>query len=200
MRVTILDYGAGNLHSLSKAIAGGGADVRVVTDVRTALESDVLVWPGVGAFGPASATLAPFRDSIRDAINAGLPVLGVCLGMQLLFDESDEAPGSGLGVFPGRVERLREPRVPQMGWNTVRNDCDSGLTQSGLTTAYYANSYVCRPTADSQRSVTAWSTYGNSRFPAVIRSGRVVGVQFHPEKSSVPGVAFLASVIREIAA
>jgi glutamine amidotransferase len=199
MRITILDYGAGNLHSLSKALASEGADVRIEADVPTALDTQLLVLPGVGAFGPASAKLAPFRDTLRDAIAAGLPVLGVCLGMQLLFDESDEAPGTGLGILAGRVERLRESQVPQMGWNTVRNDGDKALTQSALTTAYYANSFVCRPAAESRSNVTAWSTYGATRFPAVVRAGRVVGVQFHPEKSSSPGVAFLTSVIRDLA-
>lgn len=199
MRATILDYGAGNLHSLAKALAFA-ADVRVEADVPSALDSDLLVLPGVGAFGPASATLTPHRDAIRAAIAGGLPVLGVCLGMQLLFDESDEAPGPGLGVFSGRVERLNEPRVPQIGWNDVRNDGDTALASAGLMTAYYANSFVSRPTGSAERCVTAWSTYGASRFPAVIRSGAVVGVQFHPEKSSAPGLAFLASVIREITA
>jgi glutamine amidotransferase len=197
MRIALLDYGAGNLHSLSKALARPGITVRVESDIPVALESDVLVLPGVGAFGPASAALSPHRDAVHAAVTSGLPLLGVCLGMQLLFDESAEAPGAGLGLINGKVERFNEARVPQIGWNNVRNHRDTALARAGLTTAYYANSFFCRPA--ELTTATAWSTYGDTRFAAVVRAGRVVGVQFHPEKSSTVGVAFLGAVIDELA-
>lgn len=197
MRLTILDYGAGNLHSLAKAFTAV-ADVRLEPDVAAALDTDVLVLPGVGAFGLAATGLALHRASIRTAIADGLPLIGVCLGMQLLFEGSDEAAGTGLGVFAGRVVRLNEPRVPQMGWNAVCGTGDPHLTTARLATAYYANSYVCRPDGDAKGQVTAWSTYGDTRFPAVIRAGRVVGMQFHPEKSSSPGLAYLNAVLQDV--
>jgi imidazole glycerol-phosphate synthase subunit HisH len=192
VRVTVFDYGAGNLHSLVKALEGTDVEVRVETDpVRAvASETDVLVLPGVGAFGAAAGCLAPGRDAMRAAIGSGLPAIGICLGMQLLFDGSDEGTGAGLGIIPGRVTRLQAARVPQIGWNDVAPVSGEPLFATApLPMAYYANSYVCRPA--SPGVVTAWTEHEGDRFPAAVRAGRAVGVQFHPEKSSTPGVAFL---------
>jgi glutamine amidotransferase len=189
MRITLFDYGAGNLHSLAKALAGPRRTVAIATDPVAALDTDVLVLPGVGAFGPAAARLAPGRDAMRDAILGGLPTLGICLGMQLLFDGSDEGPGLGLGVVPGRVTRLDAPRLPQIGWNTIDDASDPMFAESGLNTAYYANSFACRPR--DPEAVTAWSTHDGDRFAAAVRLGHCLGVQFHPEKSSRPGLRFL---------
>jgi imidazole glycerol-phosphate synthase subunit HisH len=190
VNVTIFDYGAGNIHSLTKAIAASGARVVVEPDPVRALDTDVLVLPGVGAFGQAAERLAPGRDAMRVALNGGLPCLGICLGMQLLFDDSDEnAPNVGLGVVRGRVTRLNARRIPQIGWNSIDDARDPLLDDAPLQYAYYANSYVCRP-ADSS-IVRAWSNHDGDRFPAVLRTGNTVGVQFHPEKSSAPGLRFL---------
>jgi glutamine amidotransferase len=191
MRVSVFDYGAGNIHSLSKAIAAFGATVAVEPDPARAIETDVLVLPGVGAFGLAAERLDAGRDAMRAALHNGLPCLGICLGMQLLFDASDEAAPNarGLGIFRGRVTRLRAKRVPQIGWNAVEGVDDGLFARAPLSYAYYANSYVCRPADDSV--VRAWSTHEDDRFPAVVRVGRTVGVQFHPEKSSGPGLRFL---------
>ena len=131
MRLSIFDYGAGNLHSLAKALAGPGRSVLLEADPRAVLETDVLVLPGVGAFAPAADRLSPAREMMRDRIIGGLPTLGICLGMQLLFDESDEGAGRGLGVFPGRVERLRASRTPQMGWNAIEHAREPLLELSG---------------------------------------------------------------------
>jgi imidazole glycerol-phosphate synthase subunit HisH len=198
MNVTIFDYGAGNIHSLAKAIAASGAHVVVEPDPVRAVDTGVLVLPGVGAFGQAADRLAPGRDRMRAALDSGLPCLGICLGMQLLFDESDEnAPNVGLGVVQGRVTRLEARRVPQIGWNSIEEPRDSLLTNAPLPYAYYANSYVCRPTDDS--IVRAWSNHEGDRFPAVVRIGKTVGVQFHPEKSSAPGLRFLHAFLEEAA-
>jgi len=199
MQVTILDYGAGNLHSLAKTLAGPNRSVRVERDAGAAVrDTDVLVLPGVGAFAPAAASLASGRTALRAAILSGMPTLGICLGMQLLFDESDEGDGAGLGVIAGRVTRIRASRLPQMGWNSVADRTDALFATSALDIAYYANSFACRAADD--RVVTAWSTHDADRFPAAVRVGACVGVQFHPEKSSAPGVrfieAFLASAVR----
>jgi imidazole glycerol-phosphate synthase subunit HisH len=192
LRVTLFDYGAGNLHSLIKALEAGGAAVRVETDPAAAVRNtDALILPGVGAFAPAAERLAAGRDTMRDAMLGGLPTLGICLGMQLLFDESDEGAGAGLGVVPGRVTRLQAARVPQIGWNALAERSDPLLSSAGLEVAYYANSFVCRPTAEGLSSVTAWSEHEGDRFPASIRRVNVIGTQFHPEKSSTPGVNFV---------
>lgn len=201
MRITLFDYGAGNLHSLAKALAGPGRAVQVEPDPVAACDTDVLVLPGVGAFGPAAARLAPGREAMRSAIRAGLPTLGICLGMQLLFDGSDEGAGLGLGLVAGRATRLAAARLPQIGWNSI-DDATGGapdalFASSGLTIAYYANSFACRP--DDPAIVTAWSVHETDRFAAAVRVGACVGVQFHPEKSSAPGLRFLDHFLRTAA-
>jgi len=197
MNISVFDYGAGNLHSLIKTLARDGARVEIETDAARAARADVLVLPGVGAFGHAAARLAPGLPDVRAALSDGLPCLGICLGMQLLFDASDEGEGAGLGLFPGRVRRLEDGRVPQIGWNTIEDGDDPLLDAAPLATAYYANSYVCHP--DDLSCVHAWSAHGTARFPALVRAGRTVGVQFHPEKSSTPGVALVRAFLREAA-
>ena len=197
-RVTLFDYGAGNLHSLAKAIEAAGASVRIETDpARAVVETDAFVLPGVGAFASASERLKPGLVPVREALDAGLPCLGICLGMQLLFDASDEGDGHGLGVIPGRVTRIDATRVPQIGWNAIDDAQDALFDASSLSIAYYANSYVCRP-SDGDASVIAWSTHESDRFPAAVRRGRTVGVQFHPEKSSVAGLAFVRAFVRSL--
>lgn len=193
----MFDYGAGNLHSLEKALVLAGASVTTETDPMRCLDTDVLVLPGVGAFGHAAARLAPARLAMRDALRHGLPAIGVCLGMQLLFDGSDESAGAGLGLIPGRIERLVATRVPQIGWNTIEAFDDALLERSPIEAVYYANSFVARPA--SAGSVVAWSTHEADRFPAIVRTSRTVGVQFHPEKSSAAGVRFLAAALAECA-
>ena len=207
MRVTIFDYGAGNIHSLSKALSVAGGAVRVELDPARAIYTDLLVLPGVGAFEPAARAFAGARDAMRSAILGGLPTLGICLGMQLLFESSEEGkpgtgsePGTGsgvggLGVFAGRVTRLQAARTPQMGWNTVDDSTDPALAAASLGAAYYANGFGCRPADES--IATAWSTHEQDRFPAVVRRGSTVGVQFHPEKSSQAGLAFIAAILDE---
>lgn len=195
MRVTLFDYGAGNLHSLAKALATSpGVEVRVQEDPIRALDTDVLVLPGVGAFGAAAARLAPGREQMRRAVEAGLPCLGICLGMQLMFDSSEEGSGQGLGLFRGRVTKLRSRRVPHIGWNSV--DEDTALKSAKLGSVYYAHSFVCR--AEESGVVVGWTTHEEDRFPAAVRRGKVLGVQFHPEKSSAAGVRFVQAFLSEV--
>lgn len=198
-RVTIFDYGAGNLHSLAKALATPGLEVRIELDPVRATETDVLVLPGVGSFAQAASRLAPGREAVRDAmLHHGLPTLGVCLGMQLLFDESEEGPGKGLGIIPGCVTRLTARRVPQIGWNRLEDMRDSIFDAAPMTLAYYANSFACRPITND--TVIAWSRHEGDRFAAAVRAGEngnIVGVQFHPEKSSAAGVRLIKAFLAE---
>lgn len=198
-RVTIFDYGAGNLHSLAKALAGPGIDLHIQTDPIRAIETDVLVLPGVGSFQQAARQLEPGHDAMREAmLNGGLPTLGICLGMQIFFDESDEGPGRGLGVITGRVTRLAARRVPQIGWNTLDEAHDALFDAAPMSMAYYANSFACRP--ESTDTVIAWSRHEDDRFAAAVRAGEqgnIVGVQFHPEKSSQAGVRLIKAFLAE---
>ena len=195
LRIVVFDYGAGNLHSLVKALAAPATEVSVERDLRRAVAGDMLVLPGVGAFATATDALGDGRRLVRDAIRDGLPTLGICLGMQLLFDRSAEGGGAGLGVVAGEVTRLEAPRLPQIGWNVLDGIRDPLIAGSALRDVYYANSYACRPSDPGL--VTAWTSHGADRFPAAVRAGRTIGVQFHPEKSSAPGGAFLHAFIEQ---
>lgn len=201
MKLSIFDYGAGNLHSLIKTLERPGVEVQVDTDPARAAAADALVLPGVGAFPAATSALGDEgRRVMRDAILGGLPTLGICLGMQVLFDASDEGGSAGLGIMAGRVDRLRAARIPQIGWNQLElgDARDALLDASELRTAYFANSFVCRPADPSV--VVAWSTHEQDRFPAMVRAGACTGVQFHPEKSSTAGVSFVHAWLREVQA
>ncbi len=198
MRVTLFDHGAGNLHSLAKGLAAAGAETVITDDPHRLATAKVIVLPGVGAFAPAAARLAPAREAVRAALLAGTPALGICLGMQLLFDGSDEGEGEGLGVFSGRVTRLAAERLPHLGWNSLTSSGEALLARAPLDAVYYAHSFACRPTDNG--CVTAWSELEGERFPAIVRCAQLVGVQFHPEKSSQAGLAFLRAFLDEVAA
>lgn len=206
-RVAIFDYGAGNLHSLMKAIWADNRQISVETDIRAAAAADVLVLPGVGAFGAAAVAMRNEQAYLRSALSDGLPCLGICLGMQLLFDASEEAAGDGIGFIAGKVTRLRTSRVPHIGWNDIEwcatasggrthpESVPGGRTRQ-LQTAYFANAFVCEP--DDESRVFAWTTHEDARFASVVRRANTVGVQFHPEKSSSAGRGFVDAVIEDL--
>lgn len=196
MRVSLFDYGAGNLHSLEKALERSGATVTVTADWDRALAQDALVLPGVGAFGAAVAALQDRARDVRAALLGGLPCLGICLGMQLLFERSEESDGTGIGLLPGAVRALEARRVPQMGWNDVDVSNDPLFEGTIPLVAYYANSYVCEP--EEPAAVIAWSEYDGRRFAAAVRRGRTWGVQFHPEKSSQAGLRLIENFLAEV--
>ncbi len=196
-RLAIFDYGAGNLHSLVKAISADNRQVSVEADIRVAAKADVLILPGVGAFGAAAGAMRNQQSYLRSALSDGLPCLGICLGMQLLFDVSEEGAGDGVGFIAGKVTRLRTSKVPHMGWNDIdwRETVSDGKNPR-LQTAYFANAFVCEP--DDESPILAWTTHEDARFASVVRSANTVGVQFHPEKSSSAGRAFVDAVIEDL--
>ena len=197
MIVGLLDYGVGNLHSLAKAIEQGGAQVRIERDPLRALATDALILPGVGAFGPAAAALVQAGPRVGEALREGFPCLGICLGMQLLFDVSEESAGIGLGVIQGSVHRLAAKRVPHMGWNGVAATNDPLFRGVEHMLAYYANSYVGLP--HDPQDVIATTEYEGHAFPAAVRRARTWGVQFHPEKSAEAGLTLIVNFLREAA-
>jgi glutamine amidotransferase len=177
------------MHSLIKALdVGDQVEVRLQSDPRMALDTDALVLPGVGAFSNAAARLASGATAMRDAILGGLPALCICLGMQLLFDDSEEGEGAGLGVIPGHVRRLQARMVPQIGWNEV-----DSFDESLPGVAYFANGYVCEP--DNDDCIVAYTTHERDRFASVVTVANAVGVQFHPEKSSQAGIRFVRNFV-----
>lgn len=180
--VRLLDYGVGNMHSLNKALERSGLDVETADVAEGPGDADGLVLPGVGAFAPAAQTLDPARGALLDAIDDGLPLLGVCLGMQLLAEGSREGPGQGLGLVDGEVRRLSHPKLPHIGWNTIDGPDEGPLAGIDGRHAYYVHSFVL----PEDPSVTATTTYGET-FPAVLHRDNVIATQFHPEKSSNAG-------------
>jgi glutamine amidotransferase len=196
-QLAVFDYGAGNLHSLVKAISTDERNISIETDLRSAMKAQVLVLPGVGAFGAAASAMQGAQSYLGSALADGLPCLGICLGMQLLFESSEEAVGEGIGLIPGKVTRLRTPKVPHIGWNEIEwCENGNGETAQDLATAYFANAYICEPEVESQ--IRAWTTHQDTKFASVVRSANTVGVQFHPEKSSVSGRVFLNAVIEDL--
>jgi glutamine amidotransferase len=196
LRIGLFDYGAGNLHSLAKALESGGGQVTVTRNWARALALDALVLPGVGAFGAAVRSVGEEEGRIREALEGGYPCLGICLGMQLLLEDSEEGEGRGIGLLPGSVRLLRGRIVPQMGWNDVEPTPDPLFSGIEGLVAYYANSFVCEPAAPD--SVIATTEYEGEVFPAAIRKGNTWGVQFHPEKSSGPGLRIIRNFLETI--
>ena len=197
MKVVVLDYGSGNLRSAERALARTGADVTVTSDLRDAAEADGLVVPGVGAYAACMAGVEELRAGpvIAERVAAERPVLGICVGMQILFDRGDEhgVVTKGLGLLPGEVRRLRAERVPHMGWNTVTPAPGSALF-AGMapgTRFYFVHSYAAPETA----GLVTTAEHGE-RFVAAVEVGALAATQFHPEKSGDAGAELLANWVR----
>jgi glutamine amidotransferase len=191
--IAIVDYGMGNRRSVEKALEHVGADPRLTADHATIRAADGIVVPGVGAFPEA---MRRFRatgldELIADRVQAGVPVLGLCLGMQLLFDASDAHEGAaGLGLLPGRVRALNAPRVPHIGWNLVTFERASPLTEGLGEAAAFYHVHSLAPEPSNADDVVGRGEYGE-RFVSIVERDNVMGVQFHPEKSSRDGLALL---------
>jgi glutamine amidotransferase len=192
--IAVIDYGMGNLRSVAKAVEAAGGAVRIVTRPDEIGDAAGLVLPGVGALADCVAALksSELATAVRDWIAADHPFLGVCLGMQALFDFSEEGDTPGLGIFPGRIVRFRLPaglKVPHMGWNTVRFTQTTSPLTAGLAPEgeafYFVHSYYCVP--EDSGLVLATCEYGVT-FTAAIARGRCFATQFHPEKSQAKGI------------
>lgn len=194
LRAAVLDYDAGNVRSARRGVEAAGAVATITADPAVAHAADALVIPGVGHFGTCSRSLRDrgLEDVVRGFVAEGRPVLGICVGMQLLYAGSEESDEPGLGLLPGRVVRFADVGVvPHMGWDVI--DVvrpDPVLTATDGRRCYFAHSYYAVP--DDDAHVLARCTYGGEAFPCVVREGSVLGTQFHPEKSGAVGARVLA--------
>ncbi|HEV8324654.1 MAG TPA: imidazole glycerol phosphate synthase subunit HisH [Myxococcota bacterium] len=201
--VVVIDVGLGNLRSVERAVARAGGRPRLSAGTDDVARADVAVFPGQGAFGDAMRALAGagLLAPLRARIGAGRPYLGICLGLQILFERSEEAPGvAGLGVLPGEVARFSPNpgrKVPHVGWNAVRSAGVAGaaLLGAGATYFYFTHSYYPRPATPD--CVAGWTEYDGETFAcaAALAGGKVAAVQFHPEKSQDAGAAFLRTFL-----
>jgi glutamine amidotransferase len=209
-RVVVLDYGSGNLRSAQRALRRVGADVEVTADFRTALNADGLVVPGVGAFAACMAGVLDVHGEriIARRLAGGRPVLGICVGMQVLFERGVEhgVEVEGLGEWPGTVERLNADILPHMGWNTVRIPSNSilfaGLPET--TRFYFVHSYAARTwqltdTRPLPEPLVTWATHGED-FVAAVENGPLCATQFHPEKSGDAGAQLLENWVKSVVA
>jgi glutamine amidotransferase len=204
-RFAVVDYGAGNLVSIEQALTTVGAAVAIVRDPDDLRDADALVVPGVGAAAPAMNRLRDQElvDPIQDWIARGRPYLGICLGLQLLFDGSDEDGAVTLGVVAGRTTRLRDaPTLPHIGWNQVERVAEHPAFASIAPGAdfYFVHSYAGLPAGpDAAATVLARTTHGRP-FVSAIAHDNLLGVQFHPERSGVDGLRFLGNVVELVRA
>jgi imidazole glycerol-phosphate synthase subunit HisH len=196
--IGIVDYGMGNKRSVEKALEHVGARPRITSDHDELRAAEALILPGVGAFPEAMRRLRAggLHEVVRERADAGVPLLGICLGMQLLFESSSEHEGaSGLGLLAGDCVALAAPKLPHIGWNEVTFTRASGLV-AGLGEAaafYHVHSFVCRPADESD--VVGRGDYGEP-FVSIVERGNVMGAQFHPEKSSRDGLTLLRNFAR----
>jgi len=198
-QVGIIDYGVGNLRSVEKAFAANGCDAVVSSDERVLRTAERLVLPGVGAFAACMTALAErgFDQLVRERVAQGTPLLGVCVGMQMLFEESEEfGTTRGLGLLPGRVRRFSEDLVvPHVGWNRIRQRVAHPLLD-GIEDAaffYFVHSYYCEPAEDEV--ILGETDYGLP-YASVVARENLCGVQFHPEKSQAAGLRLLSNFAR----
>ena len=198
-QVAVIDYGVGNLRSVEKAFAATGCEAIVSSDDQVLREAERLVLPGVGAFGACMKALSErgFDRLVKEKVGEGTPLLGVCVGMQLLFEESEEFGATrGLGLLRGRVRRFSDELVvPHVGWNRV-NERQSHALFTGVPHAaffYFVHSYYCDPL---DQSVVAGETEYGVNYASVVAQANICGVQFHPEKSQASGLQLLKNFAR----
>ena len=199
--IALIDYGSGNLRSVDNALRSHGAQVEILSDPTHLERADAVVLPGVGAFGDCVQQIRQrgFWEPLQQWIAADRPFLGICVGYQVLFESSEEAPDTaGMGFFQGQVRRFDTPglKVPQIGWNSLELTAPGHALWRGLPEnphMFFVHSFYPQPTASTE--VIATCEYGN-RFAAAAARGRVAGVQFHPEKSQAVGLGILRNFLQ----
>ncbi len=198
-QVLIVDYGVGNLLSLKFAMEKAGLTAKIAPPTKKLKNADAIALPGVGNFSAAAKSLEPVKEALVDAINDGTPVLGICLGLQLFFEESEEGPGTGLAFFKGKNIRLAGPvKVPHMGWNTLRMVRQSALFDGVESGAYVYFVHSLYPVPVDKRIVCTETEYSET-FASAIASGNIYGTQFHPEKSGEVGLQMLKNFAKIVA-
>jgi glutamine amidotransferase len=197
-KLAIFDYGAGNLFSLESSMRKNGAkQVSIIRDMDTLDEFDGLVLPGVGNFDPAIISLEPFKRALEKASVTGTPILGICLGMEMFLERSEEGKLNGLKLLKGYVKLLdkKKVKVPHIGWNNLNITNKSSKLLSGVQNeswVYFVHSYRI---VSQEKEITMASTEYGTKFPVVIEKGNVFGTQFHPEKSGVIGEKIIRNFI-----
>jgi glutamine amidotransferase len=199
--IALIDYGSGNIRSVTKALQHEGADVQLVSDAARLPEADAVVLPGVGDFGDCARNIKArgLWEPLADWMRADKPFLGICVGYQLLFEGSEEAPGeAGFGFFPGKVKKFRTPdlKVPQIGWNSLQLTQPAHPLWRALPPepyVFFVHSYF--PASQRDDVVISQTTYGET-FASGAALGRVAGVQFHPEKSQDVGLGVLRNFVQ----
>ena len=194
--IAIIDYGAGNLHSVKNALDFLGADSKITSVADEILAADAVILPGVGAFGDCMACLREMNlvETARAAAKSGKPFLGICLGLQLMFEESEEAPGvKGLGIFKGKIVKIPERglKIPHMGWNSITLGKESKILEDN-SFVYFVHSYYLN--TDDETLISAYTEYGE-RLAIAVERDNVFATQFHPEKSGDAGMEILRKFV-----
>ena len=197
LKFAIINYGVGNLRNVKRGFENLGADVSITNDPKEILESDAIIFPGVGAFAEAMKNLSPIANELKGAIEEGKPVFGICLGLQLLFTRSYEGGiNQGLGLIEGEVVKIgASVKLPHIGWNTIEIERKNPLVEEipNNSFMYFAHTYIPKPT--NEEVIIAKTEYG-TRFPSIIAKKNIFATQFHPEKSGKNGLKILGNFVK----
>lgn len=202
LKIAVVDYDMGNLHSVCKGLQHAGAQTLITHLPSELAAADAIVLPGVGSFDPAVKKIRDrdLEQPLKDIVASGKPFLGICLGLQILFDRSDEGQEAGLGIIPGTVHKFQpetDLTIPQMGWNQLhltQPDCQLWGEINTNAWVYFDHSYYVEPSLSSVSAATV--THGSQTVTAAIAQANVMAVQFHPEKSSTIGLQMLSNFVR----
>ena len=194
MKIACINYEAGNLASISNGLRSAGVDAQIIDDPKMLDSFDGIVLPGVGSFGDAMQKLDPFKEPLIEEIASGKPFLGICLGLHVLFEGSDENPGiDGIGIFKGRCQKfIGDMKIPHMGWNTIENKIDHPILEDIKTDSYFYFVHSYHAVPDDESIIATTTEYGG-QFVSSIARDNVFATQFHPEKSADVGLKLLGN-------